>query len=210
MAGKRVGTKMSTRQDLVAQISALLEGLTPEEVSAILQQVSSQVSYGAPVLTAEDIEKRNYTFVQILSARDSSGEKVNDSDFIVPSRLKEPALKYARQYASELGWTCPEKTSSGTVNWQLYPGNYVVKARKLFAEGMYPGGTKALPKPKTKRGPKPDLSEEEEVEVPATKVVKAKAKAKPRVASKAGAKSKAASVEEAVKAKPKAKPRVSK
>jgi hypothetical protein len=83
-------------------------------------------------LTLEAIEAREYTYCSATYLDPLRWEK-----FLVPmARNSAVALEQADAYAREM-WGEPT-----TIN--LYPRNYVRKARELFAAGRFPGG-EAMP-----------------------------------------------------------------
>ena len=101
------------------QMLAKATGKTVGQVEAVIDEVVT------PTLTLEDIDKRNYTY---CSYHDSA---VGNPKFLVPSVYKEPALGMARNYLLGLGIKMHYN------KMHLYPKNYVVEARQLFAQGLF-------------------------------------------------------------------------
>lgn len=79
-------------------------------------------------LTAEAVEARQYTLVSTLTVEGKCKK------FLVSSVDEDEALKLAQRYVGEKGWK---------LNWycdalfQFWPGDFLKKARKLFAAGKY-------------------------------------------------------------------------
>lgn len=91
------------------------------QVEAALDEVVT------PTLTAGDIDRKNYTYCSYLDVQKDVKLK-----FLVPSVHKEAAWGMARNYLRDRGIKPITKTVL-----QLYPKNYVVEARRLFAEGHF-------------------------------------------------------------------------
>jgi len=80
-------------------------------------------------LTREDLENRNYTFVQVYF--NPFGEVHHSPEnFLVSSKYKAEASRLANIYIREKGWGSVRKID-------LFSGNYIRKARKLYDEGKY-------------------------------------------------------------------------
>lgn len=90
--------------------------LTPDEIKSRLDSKKE--------FTIDDIENKNYTYVVAQYGN------LDWPNFLVTTPYKEKALTRAKVYIKKQGWGEPTKID-------LYPRNYVKKARILFKEGKY-------------------------------------------------------------------------
>lgn len=87
-----------------------------------------------PIMTIDDIENRNYTYVRVWPKGNDSSET-----FLVSSPYREDALKLAQMYVDQKKWelTSIDVSKHVSKTFFLYPRNYIKKARRLFEEGKF-------------------------------------------------------------------------
>lgn len=113
------------------EMRKILEDLEPSEQLAILDEMVSELRIQD--WTKEKIENRDYTFVFVL-AKTPTGSSFQG--FLVPSKIKEKALMQAEEYVIKHQIDIIPMNSDGKL-YDLFPGNYINKARTLFEEGKY-------------------------------------------------------------------------
>lgn len=89
-------------------------------------------------LTKQDIIDRNYTYVSVTIPE--GRDRIQFVTFLVSSPYKEKALELAKQYTEKIGISSQLIAFPGTGCecchcYELYPRNYIKKARFLFTEG---------------------------------------------------------------------------
>jgi hypothetical protein len=115
----------SQLEDAIA--TALNAGKTKDEILKEVGEIVEQFNNRS--LTQEDIEKRNYTMVQVCIVDKTDKLGISFENFLVSSPFKATSKQLAQFYAKQRGWEVK--------SFHYYPRNFYRKAKKLFAENKF-------------------------------------------------------------------------
>lgn len=97
-------------------------------------EIHAELDARQPVLTLEQIERRDFTYVSVVC------QPFAIEEFLVATPRRDAALRMAKRYVARKHWVLQWR-SSGACQccgcYALYPRNYVRKARRLFEEGKF-------------------------------------------------------------------------